>query len=194
MADGAVLRVGNTLFVLRYERGARSDAPERDCMHKRLLGQSPESQRARALLSQAARSSEAALLLGPTGAGKELGRGPFTRARQTGLCRRELRGHPANLAERASCSAMSAGVYGADRDQDGFFQQAHRGTLFLDEVGEPRCCKPLLRALQPVEPIGPQLTWRKHPCRSSRGRQRQGCEPRRCAHPRGDQRGSQRRR
>ena len=162
MADGAVLRVGNTLFVLRYERVRRSDAPRSEtALHKRLLGQSPEVSELRALLSQAARSSEAALLLGPTGAGKELGAraihalsarqdGPFVAVNCAAI--------PANLAESQLFGHVRGAFTGADRDQDGFFQQAHRGTLFLDEVGElplPLQAK-LLRALQPVEPIGPR--------------------------------------
>ena len=74
LRDGSVVRIGNSLFVLRWERPSVVDAPRADKpLHERLLGRSQEVRSLRHSLSVAARSGEPVLLTGPTGTGKELG-------------------------------------------------------------------------------------------------------------------------
>jgi DNA-binding NtrC family response regulator len=112
-------------------------------------------------LERAAATAETILLLGESGTGKELiaraihaasprARGPFVvfdcGAVVPSLVEAELFGH-------------ARGAFtGADRARAGLFAEAHRGTLFLDELGElPLDVQPkLLRALESraVRPVG----------------------------------------
>ena len=64
LRDGSVVRIGNSLFVLRWERPSVVDAPRADKpLHERLLGRSQEVRSLRHSLSVAARSGEPVLLL-----------------------------------------------------------------------------------------------------------------------------------
>ena len=104
-----------------------------------LIGSSPPMQKVYDLLAKVAKTEAAILITGETGTGKELvaqtvhqmsrrSREPFLPlncgAVSPSLIESELFGH-----ERGSFT-------GADRVHKGFFERAHRGTLFLDEVTE----------------------------------------------------------
>jgi DNA-binding NtrC family response regulator len=157
LRDGAVLRIGNTLFVLRFERTGLHDAPRSElALHERLMGRSAEIRELRHQLSQAARAVDTLLLMGPTGAGKELAAAavhalsprsarPFVSVNCAAI--------PPGVAESAFFGHRRGSFTGADRDHDGYFRQADTGTLFLDEVGELpiEVQAKLLRALQPAE-------------------------------------------
>ena len=126
-----------------------------------LLGESSSIEKLRDQIALAARSNAAVLVLGERGTGKELvaaaihagsarAAGPFEKlncaAVPEGLIESELFGH-------------EAGAFtGATRRRQGKFERAHRGTLFLDEVGDmpPQMQAKLLRVLQDgeVERIG----------------------------------------
>ena len=121
-----------------------------------LLGISPAMRELRAALRRIARLPDDVLLIGPTGAGKELV------ARALHACSPLRRGPwvPVNMAampvELAAASLFGArrGAYtGAQTHRQGYFQQARDGVLFLDEVGDtPEALQPqLLRALQERE-------------------------------------------
>ena len=126
-----------------------------------LIGESPAFRRLRGLLELAARSEAPALLLGESGSGKEL----LARALHASSPRRAGPFVPVNCAAipdgllEAELFGWRRGAWtGADRDRDGLLVQAHRGTLFLDEVGDmpPGMQAKLLRALEgdPVRPLG----------------------------------------
>jgi two-component system response regulator AtoC len=126
-----------------------------------LVGDSPPMVRLRERLARLAPSDLSVLVLGETGVGKELvaralheasGRaeGPFVAescgALSESLAESELFGH-------------SEGAFtGAVGRRRGLFEQAHGGTLLLDEIGElsPRLQVRLLRVLQEglVRPVG----------------------------------------
>lgn len=159
LQDGAVVRIGDTLFVMRMERQGVSDAPRAErALLDRLLGQSQEVRELRSSLSRAARSADSVLLIGPSGAGKELGATALhalsPRSGRT-LVTVNCAAIPQGGAESALFGHKRGAFTSAERDHDGYFKQADSGTLFLDEVGElPLDIQAkLLRALQPA-PVG----------------------------------------
>jgi transcriptional regulator with GAF, ATPase, and Fis domain len=121
--------------------------------HGALIGESEPMQLLLRRLARVARADVPVLVLGETGTGKELvaraihaaserASGPFVAENcgsfSEGVLASELFGH-----ERGAFS-------GAARRHRGLFEQAHRGTLFLDELGETsaRVQVMLLRVLQ----------------------------------------------
>lgn len=67
LEDGDVVRVGNSLPLLRYEPARQVDA-----LVPRMLGSSPAIRAARDAIVQAAKSGAGVLLLGESGTGKEV--------------------------------------------------------------------------------------------------------------------------
>ena len=121
-----------------------------------IVGQNAKMQEVYALVRQVAQTDVAVLVLGETGTGKELvakaihynsnrSAKPFVvincSALQPTLLESELFGH-----EKGSFT-------GADRQHIGKFEEAHGGTVFLDEVGELplQTQTKLLRVLQEME-------------------------------------------
>jgi two-component system NtrC family response regulator len=158
--------------MLRFvvERGLRKAALEREVRHLRqqaavddlgLVGRSATIGRLREMVRRLGPTGVSVLVLGPTGTGKEL----VARALHT--CSRRSAGPfvaihcgalPADLLESELFGHVKGSFTGAHRDQPGLVETAHRGTLFLDEVGEmpaPMQVK-LLRFLQDATflPVG----------------------------------------
>ncbi|MGP1677909.1 MAG: sigma-54-dependent transcriptional regulator [Burkholderiales bacterium] len=118
-----------------------------------LLGESPAMQQAREMIDKLARSQAPVYVSGESGSGKELAarliheRGarhdqPFVPVNCGAI--------PENLMESEFFGYKKGAFTGAEADRDGFFQVAHRGTLFLDEVADlPLVMQvKLLRAIQ----------------------------------------------
>ncbi|MHC4953632.1 MAG: sigma 54-interacting transcriptional regulator [Planctomycetota bacterium] len=123
---------------------------------QKMLGESPPMRALKDEIAQVAAADATALITGETGTGKELvaralhtqssrSRGPFVAVNCAAfvdtLLEAELFGH-----EKGAFT-------GADRARPGRFEQAHKGTLFLDEVGElaPGLQAKLLRVLETRE-------------------------------------------
>jgi len=113
----------------------------------------PASQHLLALAKKVAQAEVTALLVGPTGAGKEVmarvlheasgrARGPFVALNCAAL--------PENLIEDMLFGHEKGAFTGAHREHKGVFEQAQGGTLFLDEIGEMpmHLQSKLLRVLQ----------------------------------------------
>jgi DNA-binding NtrC family response regulator len=120
------------------------------------------SERLRRSISTVARAPGNVLLLGPTGAGKDV--------TATAIHRLWGSGRPfvpvncaaitPELAESALFGHTAGAFTGADAEKIGYFAEANGGTLFLDEIGElPAAIQAkLLRVLEDgmVRPIGGQ--------------------------------------
>jgi two-component system nitrogen regulation response regulator GlnG len=126
-----------------------------------MVGSSVGLQRVRQHITQVADLDVPVLVRGETGSGKEL----IARAIHQHSTRRDkpfisvnLGAIPRELAAAELFGARKGAFTGAVRDQPGFFQAAHEGTLFLDEVGEapPEVQVMLLRVLETGQlyPVG----------------------------------------
>ena len=131
--------------VARLQKNAGHDSP--------LLGDSRAMQDLREGIDQLASIPSTVLVLGDSGTGKELvarqlhDRGPRARHPFVAVNCASL---PDGLAESELFGHEKGAFTGADRIRRGAFESAHRGTLFLDEVGElpaPAQAK-LLRVLE----------------------------------------------
>lgn len=125
--------------ILAFRQG-RTPGPESlqvDSGH--ILGSGPGMTQALKYLAQAAQSEVNVLILGETGVGKEL----FAKA----LFRNSNRASqafvtvdcaslPETLVESHLFGHSRGAFTGAERARDGLLLAAHRGTLFLDEVGD----------------------------------------------------------
>ena len=146
MTDGAVLRAGDTIFVLRHEPVDVEDAavPE-------VVGASVEARALRATIAQVAPTGATTLLLGATGTGKEVAARALHRAsgRRGPLVPVNCGAIPEALFESELFGRTKGAFTGADKDEAGLVRAADGGTLFLDEIGElPLALQPkLLRFL-----------------------------------------------
>lgn len=121
--------------------------------HLQLLGESPAVRQAREMIHKLARSQAPVYIGGESGSGKELA----ARLIHDQGARNDQRfvpvncgAIPENLMESEFFGYKKGAFTGAEADRDGFFQVAHRGTLFLDEVADlPLVMQvKLLRAIQ----------------------------------------------
>ncbi len=157
----AVLRNAARQRQLAHENRALRREVDRTLGFPALIGRSPGMTEVLRKVERAAPTDAAVLIRGETGTGKELvaralhhasrrARGPFVSlncaALPEGLLESELFGH------------VKGAFTGATSASTGLFRAAHRGTLFLDEVGEmsPALQAKLLRVLETreVRPVG----------------------------------------
>jgi len=141
-------------------RPAEPELPDRS-----LVGSSPVMQRLYKLIGQVAATDSTVLIQGETGTGKEL----IARALHNHSARAERRfvgvncvSLPEPLLEAELFGHERGAFTGAAQRRIGRFEFAHRGTIFLDEVGEfsPSTQARLLRVLQErtIERLGANAT------------------------------------
>ncbi|MDQ7053096.1 MAG: sigma 54-interacting transcriptional regulator [candidate division KSB1 bacterium] len=132
-------------------------------LSQEIIGQSRPIEQLRQLILNYGRSEAPVLITGETGTGKELvaraiheasarSNGPFVAINCAAI--------PDNLVE-SEFFGIEEGVATGVKRRIGYFEQAHTGTLFIDEIGDmpPGTQVKLLRALQEgvVRRIGGQL-------------------------------------
>ena len=129
---------------------------ETKALSERIVGNTPQMQDVYKMIGQVAASEANVLIIGETGAGKESiaemlheysshSKGPLVKVNLTAL--------PATLMESELFGHEKGSFTGADRQRIGRFEMAHKGTIFLDEIGDmglPLQAK-LLRVLQERE-------------------------------------------
>lgn len=121
-----------------------------------LVGATPAMQRLFEQMRQVAKWNTTVLILGESGTGKELianaihfasprARGPFVKLNCAAL--------PESLLESELFGYERGAFTGAQAQHQGRFEKAHRGSIFLDEIGEisPSFQAKLLRVLQEGE-------------------------------------------
>ncbi len=130
-----------------------------------IVGQSPPVQELKERMSRVARANGSVLIRGESGVGKELvARGVHRLGPRADrpLLTVNCAAIPSELMESQLFGHKAGAFTGAERDHQGFFQQADSGTLFLDEVGELSLAgqAKLLRILEghPFQPVGSKKT------------------------------------
>ena len=126
-----------------------------------LLGNCPGMIKLKDRITRVAHASGCVLVRGESGVGKELVSRAIHRLsprKDRPLLCVNCAAIPAELMESQLFGHKKGAFTGADRDHNGWFQQAHTGTLFLDEVGEMTLDgqAKLLRILEghPFMPVG----------------------------------------
>jgi len=112
---------------------------ERSPGYDTLIGESSPMQELKTKTARVARASGCVLVRGESGSGKELVARAIHRAsprEDRPMISVNCAAIPADLMESQLFGHKSGSFTGADRDHQGYFQQADQGTLFLDEVGE----------------------------------------------------------
>ena len=155
---GAVLSAQDAVAIQRVDRHIRARAHSQAASARydlsQLAGRSAATQRVQALALQCAHSSATVLLLGESGTGKELIAQGIHRASE----RRDMPFVAVNCAALSE-TLLESELFGHEEGaftgarrggKVGLFEAAHKGTIFLDEIGEmPLALQTrLLRVLQ----------------------------------------------
>ncbi len=156
--------LANSLHLQRIQRmleaensRLRNRAPAVD----ELVGSSPALQQLRQRIARLAPASSTVLIVGESGAGKELVALALHRQsprREGPLVSVNCAAFAPSLLESTLFGHCKGAFSGADNDHPGLFRQADEGTLFLDEVGELSldCQAKLLRVVEGMgfRPVG----------------------------------------
>ncbi len=137
---------------LAAENLALKQKVRQQALSQEIIGQSRPIEQLRQLILNYGRSEAPVLITGETGTGKELvaraiheasarSNGPFVAINCAAI--------PDNLVE-SEFFGIEEGVATGVKQRIGYFEQAHTGTLFIDEIGDmpPGTQVKLLRALQ----------------------------------------------
>jgi DNA-binding NtrC family response regulator len=115
------------------------EAAEEDLPETEMIGSSPAMVEIYKTVSRAAPTDASVIVEGETGTGKELVARMihrFSRRASQPFVPVDCASIAPSLLESELFGAMRGAFTGADRDRVGVFEAAHRGTVFLDEIGE----------------------------------------------------------
>jgi two-component system response regulator PilR (NtrC family) len=149
------------LRTIEHEKELLNGELKRSLNFGMIVGNSPAMQHIYKMIRQVSKTKTNVLITGESGTGKEL----IARAIHIESDRRgqpfvaiNCGGIPESLMESELFGHKKGSFTGAIQDKPGLFQEAHRGTIFLDEIGElsPPIQVKLLRAVQEktVRPVG----------------------------------------
>ena len=153
LRGGERLTIGSTtLEVTRHAQGKPPAVPDASGFG-RLLGESRVMRRLYPLCRKLAQSRVPVLIEGETGTGKEVlaealhEQGPFANEAFVVF---DCTAVPATLVESELFGHERGSFTGATASRKGFFEQAHGGTLFIDEIGDLELAlqSKLLRAIE----------------------------------------------
>jgi two-component system response regulator AtoC len=121
-----------------------------------IVAESPAMKRVMDVVARVAPKDVTVLLTGESGAGKDVVASVLhahSRRADRPLVRFNAAAIPSELAEAELFGHTKGAFTGAQAARLGYFQQAHKGTLFIDEIGElpPAIQAKVLRALQSGE-------------------------------------------
>ncbi len=154
--ESTLKEVGQLKDQLQSEQRYLREEIKSDHNFDDIIGKSEAIHEALDAVEHVARTDATVLLLGETGTGKEL----FARAihanssrSDRALIKVDCATLPEGLVESELFGHLKGAFTGADRSRAGRFELAHRGTIFLDEIGElsPNLQAKLLRVLQEGE-------------------------------------------
>jgi len=143
------------------EKQALDDELQKTLHFGKIVGNTPRMLQIYKMIRQVAKTDTNVMITGESGTGKEL----VARAIHMESNRRDRSfvaincgGIPETLMESELFGHKKGSFTGATQDKKGLFEEAHRGTIFLDEIGElslPIQVK-LLRAVQDkvIKPVG----------------------------------------
>ncbi len=145
----------------RNLKAANKRSADRNAESTEIVGNSAPIKRLKEKITRVGRASGSVLIRGESGVGKELVAQAVHRASLRGerpMLTVNCAAIPRDLVESQLFGHKKGSFTGADADHIGWFQQAHTGTLFLDEVGELtlEAQAKLLRILEghPFLPVG----------------------------------------
>ncbi len=132
-----------------------------------MVGKDPAMQKIFEIIPVVAASDATILIEGPTGTGKDVLAKVIHNASKRSkkpLVKVNCAALPDNLLESEMFGYVTGAFTGAEKDKPGRFQEANRGTIFLDEIGDlPLSLQAkLLRVLEDKEfyPLGSRKTTR----------------------------------
>jgi DNA-binding NtrC family response regulator len=167
LSGDEMLRIGSTVLRVECHAAERACSPPDATGFGRVIGASLEMRRLYPLCAKLAASTVPVIIEGETGTGKEVlaeslhdagprASGPFIVFDCTAV--------PPNLLEAELFGHERGAFTGAVSARRGMFEQAHGGTLLIDEIGEldPPLQPKLLRAIErsEVRRIGSEQTIR----------------------------------
>ena len=149
-------RVGRTDLLFNLEDEVIEVAPSDDTAFEGMVGESMGMRQVFGMLQRVAPTRLTVLITGETGTGKELAsRAVHSRSPRSKepFVVFDCGAAPENLVESVLFGHVRGAFTGAIGDHAGVFEQAHGGTIFLDEIGElPLELQPkLLRLLEQRE-------------------------------------------
>jgi DNA-binding NtrC family response regulator len=134
----AVSRCAQTHRLLRDNAALRASAAEPYQLDQ-IIGESPKMNELRQLIRSVAPTDATVLILGESGTGKELIAGALhslSNRRQNNYIRINCAAIPENLLESELFGHERGAFTGAVRQKLGRVEEAHTGTIFLDEIGD----------------------------------------------------------
>lgn len=150
---------------LKQENLVLRQALKKKFSHDNIVGTSPKMQEIFRLVERVAATDSTVLILGESGTGKELlAKSIHFRSNRADrpLVTVNCAAIPENLLESELFGHVKGAFTGAVNTHLGRFDQAHGGTVFLDEIGDmsPRLQVKVLRVLQDrrFEPVGSNKT------------------------------------